>query len=465
MIASVLFSFSSLMAPGDSTLEPEVFARQVVTHHPRASRAGLYLAYADMEMLRARALTQPGVDITYDRKQFDGKNYWNLFSGEVNMPTRLGLEFYGNYDLNSGQNLNPEQSLPSGGLYAAGVKIPLGYGLWQNPMRYQFRRAGIMQQNAKWQQSAALNDLLREAMLEYWNWVESYHLWKINELAQNISYKQLSVVRTSALIGERPIIDTLESYIQWQTRQLASQEAEMNYRRNQQSLVKYVWMDEMRVRLENGVLNPPGMEYIEAAESVPDSVLAVGRLSVQNPELLQLEKQQEILDAELRFRRNRLIPKAEFKYNMLYDPNQQFQALQTFGTDYYKASIGVSIPVFLRKERAEYTLTKLKMNELDWKRQDKTRELYQKMQSYYTEYRFSLQNMQVQRSIASNYLKMLQAEEIRFSNGESSVFLINQRENMYFQSQLKVISLEIRWRKALIQFYHSRGDLQVKLTE
>ena len=40
-------------------------------------------------------------------------------------------------------------------------------------------------------------------------------------------------------------------------------------------------------------------------------------------------------------------------------------------------------------------------------------------------------------SLIENYKRLLKAEEIKFSNGESSLFLINSRENKLLETQEK----------------------------
>ena len=44
----------------------------------------------------------------------------------------------------------------------------------------------------------------------------------------------------------------------------------------------------------------------------------------------------------------------------------------------------------------------------------------------------------------NNYEKLLKAEEIRFENGESSIFLINSRENKKIDAQEKLINLKAK---------------------
>ena len=47
-------------------------------------------------------------------------------------------------------------------------------------------------------------------------------------------------------------------------------------------------------------------------------------------------------------------------------------------------------------------------------------------------------------SLIENYKRLLKAEEIKFSNGESSLFLINSRENKLLETQEKFLELKAK---------------------
>ena len=48
----------------------------------------------------------------------------------------------------------------------------------------------------------------------------------------------------------------------------------------------------------------------------------------------------------------------------------------------------------------------------------------------------------------SNYNLLLKQEELRFKNGESSLFILNSRESKLIEAAQKLIELEIKYRKA-----------------
>ncbi|WP_221393492.1 hypothetical protein [Dyadobacter sp. NIV53] len=58
-----------------------------------------------------------------------------------------------------------------------------------------------------------------------------------------------------------------------------------------------------------------------------------------------------------------------------------------------------------------------------------------------------------------NYQKLVQAEQIRFANGESSLFLINSRENKALEAREKLIELKTKYFQTAYSLQWSAGLL------
>lgn len=100
---------------------------------------------------------------------------------------------------------------------------------------------------------------------------------------------------------------------------------------------------------------------------------------------------------------------------------------------------------------------------LQLKTAEKTRKLNTQLQSAFQEYQIQTGNLQLSRAVAQDYYRLFLAEQVRFFNGESSVFLINQRINAYFQARGKLNQVEAKWRINLIKYYYYQGNLQEKM--
>lgn len=70
----------------------------------------------------------------------------------------------------------------------------------------------------------------------------------------------------------------------------------------------------------------------------------------------------------------------------------------------------------------------------------------------------ALQNqILITNSLVQDYFKMLQSEERLFTLGESSIFLINSRENSLISSQLSQINLENRYLNSYANLFRTMG--------
>jgi outer membrane protein TolC len=93
--------------------------------------------------------------------------------------------------------------------------------------------------------------------------------------------------------------------------------------------------------------------------------------------------------------------------------------------------------LFLRKERGDLKLAKLKLNDAQFEFDNAQIEIRNKVFAIYNELEsFKTQNILIF-DIVTNYQTMLSAEERKFSFGESSLFLINSRESKLIDAVLK----------------------------
>ena len=118
----------------------------------------------------------------------------------------------------------------------------------------------------------------------------------------------------------------------------------------------------------------------------------------------------------------------------------------------YKVGLNFSFPLFLRKERGNLKLAKLKVQETIFALDLEKVQLTNKINAQ----KIEIASLTKQQTIINDLVKdnstMLNSEERLFSFGESSMFLINSRENNLVSAQLSQIALENR-------FYISNSEL------
>ena len=177
---------------------------------------------------------------------------------------------------------------------------------------------------------------------------------------------------------------------------------------------------------------------------------------VQNVSARQLEnhasleyylQKQNILESERRLKWQSFLPKLDFTYNFFNKENYRPDYLPLFDNN-FQYGLKLEIPIFLRQARAEYEIAKLKIAQNQQDFQIKTREVDTKIETYKNEVNNYFTQIDISSKNLSNYQRLLNAEEMRFSNGESSLFLINSRENKLLEAKEKNLELKTKFLKS-----------------
>ncbi len=92
-------------------------------------------------------------------------------------------------------------------------------------------------------------------------------------------------------------------------------------------------------------------------------------------------------------------------------------------------------------------------------RQYKQMQVETKLRSYYNELMVLRNQVSLQENNYRNYQLLLQGEEIRFKNGESSLFLVNTRENKTLEALQKLQELRNKYLKTLNSLQWATGQL------
>jgi outer membrane protein TolC len=123
--------------------------------------------------------------------------------------------------------------------------------------------------------------------------------------------------------------------------------------------------------------------------------------------------------------------------------------------------LGVSfnMPLLLRRERGDLSLTTLSLNDAELGLDRQRLVIRNAVDRRYNELTTFQQQVELGAAMVRNYQGLLAGENSRFSAGESSLFLVNQREVALLASQLKQVELQAKLRKAFFTLDHDAGVL------
>lgn len=418
------------------TLDFDSFQTWVRAYHPIAAQAEINLRMGDMEVRQARGGFDPLIYGTMDKKEFKESIYYNKQEAGISIPTWAGVELNGTFERNAGQFLNPEGSVPSDGLFAAGASVNLGQGLILDERRAALRRAQIYQESTESQRQEFLNELYFNAADTYWNWAVTYENVIVLNEGVELAQIRLEAIKSSYEQGDLPAIDTVEAFAILLNRQYILQSAENAFFGATQLLNTFLWNDDGNpMVLEDGVI-PRGL-YDEFAPFLEKEDLRVAVMS--HPQLQIADFELASLAVDRRLKAQQILPVVKLKYNFLTENIGDYN-FQFFEND-YKWGVTVYTPLFLRKSRGALGLANAKIDFKQNSRDLKEVELRTKLEAEINS--FEVINMQIV-TFSQNVISLetlLRGELRRFEIGESSLFLVNAREVSLFSSMLTLNEL------------------------
>jgi outer membrane protein TolC len=125
----------------------------------------------------------------------------------------------------------------------------------------------------------------------------------------------------------------------------------------------------------------------------------------------------------------------------------------------YKWGLVFKMPLFLREGRGDYMKAQLKIKEATLELNTKQWQVENKIRSYSNESTMLQQQLSSIQTMFKNYQALLKNEELKFTQGESSLFMINSRETKLLEVAQKQIDLRVKYQKAKYAVEWSAGLL------
>jgi outer membrane protein TolC len=153
-------------------------------------------------------------------------------------------------------------------------------------------------------------------------------------------------------------------------------------------------------------------------------------------------------------------PSLNIKYNIL--SNNAATMNPSYSNNNYKFGLNLSFPLFLRNPANEYKLAKINSQNNNLELINKTNELSFKINALKKIIDILAEQLQNAERL-SKYSKMLvEAEKLKFTNGESTLFMLNTRENKWLESEIKLAEYKLKFIKTLLNLIYLNGDLNYK---
>ena len=431
------------------------FLGYVKKYHPLVKQADLKLNEAQANLMQARGAFDPKIEVDFSEKQFKDSEYYSILNSSFKIPTWYGIELKAGFDNSEGIYVNPENTLPNSGLTSLGISVPLGQGLFINQRMADLRKAKIARNLNVAERNLQAVEVIYEASVSYVNWKRSFDEVKLYE-----TYLENALIRyngISKLIeeGDKPAIDSVEAGIAVKTRRLNLEEAKLKFTKAKLELSNYLWL-ENNIPLE---LNDNLFPETTLSKTIKEvlKINELGTVDLENhPKIQALDAKIAMLKVDRKLKANALLPKLDLSYNYLSEPSY----IDNYRFEDYKIGVNFAFPIFLRKERGSLKLADLKIQDSEFGLQFERKNLENKITAQQQEIVSLAKQQDYNNKLVKDFTTLLNAEDRLFEMGESSLFVINSRENSLVSSQINEIALENRYLNAIIGLYKTIANPQ-----
>ncbi len=452
-------------AQDTSYLYFDAYYEQVMLNHPMARYANLLPAMAKAELRSAKGAFDPVLSADLNGKRTKGENSFTYLEPTLKIPTRIGVDVKAGLDQSSGISVSPERSKYSATpsdvfyqLYYAGVSVPLLRGLVTDQRRNQLKQAQLLQGLNEAEQVSTINKLMLASAKAYWDWQMSYARLKFTKENFVLAATRKEYIIKRIFAGEEKPIDSVEAWMEYQRREALLAEAEVDYQNSTLELANYLWdANNNPVQPAPGVI--PAAKGSELINLSTDSLQSLkDNAASAHPDIQKLE----VKLAQTNLERKLAIENLKPQLNVEYYPFQTYtngseDAVDGLFMKNYKFGVSFYSSLFLRKERGKLDLSNYKIKQSALTLQQNRREVQNAVMAAYNNLLTCKQLLEIQTSLVSNAARMRDAEETRFISGESSLFLVNQRERSLLDAQIKLAELTAKYAKAKYQLQWASG--------
>lgn len=435
----------------DSTgvLTFDVFYAEVLADHPVIRQARLLDERARAEILAAKGgVYDPTVSAAWSRKVFSGTEYYDYVDASLKVPTPIGIDLKLGYEQAAGAYINPDRRTPSSGLFVAGVTIPVGRGLVTDSRRNALAQAKALGSVASAERQAAVNKLLYSATRDYAAWFEAWRRRAIIREGVALAQFRLQAVTRRFDDGDAAAIDTVEAGLEYQRRLVALLEADNDWYLSTQAINAYLW-DGQATPVD---LAPGIVPSVHGLEPVPLDTAAVGgwlsQAMLRHPDLAKALGKLQQEQANRRFYAQDLLPEIELEAAALRTGGGGLGTGWPDVSENYKLGAVGTTPLLLMKGRGRLDASKAKAESAELEaalvRRDVRLAILVSANDVLTLERILA--LQVEAVRQARLLR--DGEQRRFENSESTLFLVNQRDRLLLDEQVKLVGYEAKYVKA-----------------
>jgi outer membrane protein TolC len=458
---------SSLDGNTGPTLELRVVVDSVQRALPTVIAAERDRAAADAEMLAAEGAFDPRLRA---RGTIAPLGYYRTGTIDVivEQPTPLwGASLFAGYRL--GAPLVPgspgfpdyygDRQTNSGGEIRAGVNVPL---VRNGPID---RARATIQVRSQGRELAGADllrtriDATRIATVRYWEWVAAGRKLLIARDLLRVARERDQGLRTRAEAGDLPRYE-------WQDNQRTVLARESGVVSATQSLQRAAIELGLYYRDADGAPIIATESQLPGELPLPDAAYTVfasqpareAEAIARRPELARFAAQRAQARVELDLARNQMLPAVDVFAQVSQDFGASFSSSDTRGRTELSAGVAIEVPIVMRQQIGRMRAAEATLSRVEAQRDFARDRVVADVRDAATQLRAALDRVEIARREVEVALQVEQAERERFRQGDSNIFLVNQREQATAEARNRQVDVATDWLRARAAFRAAMGE-------
>lgn len=430
----------------------ESVLKQVDFNHPKLIGMNIERKIASAKLLEKQGAFDPTLSFNSEYIRFNSTTtrgkLRSTFQNEVVMEitTRAGLKFLAGSRFNLGSVKSPLSSTGDAGEYFGGIKMPFLRGARINEKAAAENQAKLGESLATTNFEEVRLELLKKASDSYWDWVAAKRRLDVANNIYNLAKFRFEAVQERVKLGDLPKIDGVEAEQELQRRQGNIIKAERDLQKAAFKLSLFLWDDR---GIPEDTPSPERVPvYFGSIIRFTDEQLNLGKMSAmtRRPELRAININQDISKIDFNLASNQRMPVLD-----LFVVPGRDTGIDSVGNT-LKFGVNIVLPLRQRTAEGKMAAARLKIDKLSVEQRAEQQRIVTEVadaisaiNTTYDRYMVALKEVNLARELE-------RGERQKFDLGDSTIFLVNQRERATAEAEVKLVDIEAEYQQAVAAY-------------
>ncbi len=444
----------------DEPLDFETFMTLVNQNHPLLLMADLERQKASAKRLEKQGAFDPYIKADGDFRRFNSSSApgkaQESFTSEytANLLTRYGFSVKAGSKLNRGDIKTPVSPTGEGGEYFWGVDVPLLRDRGINPKFAAEKKAKVEESAADAVFQRKRLKLLDESIKTYWSWLAANQIFGVYEELLGLGVVRRDAIGQRADAGDLPQIAMVEAEREVRKRTRKLRESQRNQQQARIAMGLFLWTP-VGEPVEAELEEQAALVNVPLPSPLPLDLITQGKITAikKRPEIRVLDFAQTISQIDVDLSKNQLLP--------------QLDAFITQGTQtgdlgigpVYRAGVQMLVPLRYRTPLGQLRQAKLDLEKLTVQERQLLQEVFVSVEDAVSEWQTAYDRYLAAREEYEFALALEEGERTKFEYGDSTIFLVNQRERSRAESNRALIKAKTDFFKAKARYQVAIGQL------